>query len=140
MNNDKKTSSITTQANTRPFTEIFFTVYAFLFLVAGLSLLFFTKEVSLITTQGECEKFTNLIQKFLANTYLFIGILIFLIRKTEGRAMTNILVAFIFSGFIHMYLLFLLSDYTFVPSVFFIAHIVMQFSIFITLFDQIKRK
>jgi len=139
MSNNKKASNPSSTI-THSYTETFFKVYAFLFLVAGLALLFFTKEVTIITTPGKCEKLSIIVQQFLANTYLFIGFLIFFVRKTEGRVMTNIIVSFILAGFINLYLLFSLKDYAIVPSVYFIAQIVMQLSIFITLFDQVKKK
>ena len=140
MSDKKKSSKNTKSKKTGTVKETLFRVYALLFLLTGLMLLFFTEDFTLITIKGEYERITNIVQKFLANTYLIIGILIFFIRKIEGRIMTNIIVSLIIIGFVNLYLLFLLNDETIVPLVFFVAQIVMQISLVIALYDQVKKK
>ena len=124
----------------KSFTEIFFTIYAGLFLVIGLLLLFLTKEVSLITIKGDQREATNVAQQFFGSFLLLLGFLIFFIRKLKGQVIVNFIKALIFVGFINLYLLFSMNEYIILPTIYFIFQILMQLTFFIVLYEQMERK
>ena len=124
----------------KSFTEIFFTIYAVLFLVIGLLLLFLTKEVSLITIKGDQQEVTNVVQQFFGSFLLLLGFLMFFIRKLKGQVILKFITALIFIGFINLYLLFSMNEYIILPTVYFIFQILMQLTFFIVLYEQMERK
>ena len=140
MNNEKKTSLVASQTNTRTFTEILFTIYALLFCTIGFLLLFFTKEVSLIALIGEQTKLTIVVEQFLGSFMLLLSFLVLSVRKLEGQVILNFVMAFILFGFINLYLLFSLSENIILPSIYFILQIIAQLSFFVVLLEQVKRK
>ena len=124
----------------KSFTEIFFTIYAVLFLVIGLLLLFLTKEVSLITIKGDQQEVTNVVQQFFGSFLLLLGFLMFFIRKLKGQVILKFITSLIFVGFINLYLLFSMNEYIILPTVYFIFQILMQLTFFIVLYEQMERK
>ena len=124
----------------KSFTEIFFTIYAVLFLVIGLLLLILTKEVSLITMKGDQLEITNVAQQFFGSFLLLLGFLMFFIRKLKGQVILRFIIALIFIGFINLYLLFSMNEYIILPTVYFIFQILMQLTFFIVLYEQMERK
>ena len=140
MSNNKKSSKIASPTNTRSFTETLFKVYAFLFFTVGMLLLFFTDKMSLVVLEDEHEEIRYLIQQFLANIYILLGVTTFFVRKLTGRKIITIIISIILVSSSNLYLLFSLNDYTIVPSEHFIAQILMIISLVVALFEQLKRK
>ena len=124
----------------KSFTELFLTIYAVLFIVIGLLLLFITKEVSLITMKGDQQEVTNVVQQFFGSFLLLLGFLMFFIRKLKGQVILKFITALIFIGFINLYLLFSMNEYIILPTVYFIFQILMQLTFFIVLYEQMERK
>ena len=140
MNNEKKVSLVASATNTRSFTETVFKVYAFLFFIVGLLLLFFTDKISLIVLKDEHEKIIYLYQQFLGNIYILLGVTTFFVRKLTGRKMITIIISIILVTFNNSYLSFLMKDYTIVPTEHFIAQILIILSLVLSLIEQVKRK
>ena len=128
------------KTETKSFTEILFTIYAAIFLVIGILLLFLTKEVSLITMKGDQKGITNVAQQFFGSFMFLLGFLIFFIRKLKGQVILNFIKALIFVGFINLYLLFSMNEYIILPTVYFIFQILMQLTFFIVLYEQMEKK
>jgi len=140
MSNEKKASLDASTSNTQSFTEIVFKVYALLFFIVGLLLLFFTDKMSLIVLKDEHREIIFLYQQFLANIYILLGVTTFFVRKLTGRKMITIIISIILVTFSNMYLSFLMKDYTIVPSEHFIAQILIIISLVVALIEQVKRK
>ena len=140
MNNEKKASLVASPTNTRSFTEIFFAIYAFVFLTIGFVLLFFTDKISLLTLVGEQTKLTILVEQFLGSFMILLGILLISVRKLHGHVILNCIKGLILVGFINLYLLFSLSENIFLPSIYFIFQLILILSFFVILFEQFKRK
>ena len=140
MSNDKKASLIASKTNNRSFTETVFKVYAFLFFIVGLLLLFFTDKISLIVLKDEHEKIIYLYQQFLGNIYILLGVTTFFVRKLTGRKMITIIISIILVTLSNSYLSFLMKDYTIVPTEHFIAQILIIISLVVALIEQVKRK
>jgi len=140
MNNEKKASLVASPTNTRSFTEIFFAIYAFVFLTIGFVLLFFTDKISLLTLVGEQTKLTILVEQFLGSFMILLGILLISVRKLHGHVILNSTKGLILVGFINLYLLFSLSENIILPTIYFIFQIILILSFFVILFEQFKRK
>ena len=134
MSDNKKKSK------TLSITEILFSVYSFIFFILGFLLLFFTKEVSLLTIIGEQVKTTTVVEQFFGSIMLLLSFFLFSVRKFEGEVILNCTSSLILSGFVNLYLLFSLSENIILPSIYFIFQIIMILSLFVILFDQVKRK
>ena len=140
MSNEKKASLDASTTNTQSFTEIVFKVYALLFFIVGLLLLFFTDKISLIVLKDEHEKIIYLYQQFLGNIYILLGVTTFFVRKLTGRKMITIIISIILVTLSNSYLSFLMKDYTIVPTEHFIAQILIILSLVLSLIEQVKRK
>ena len=140
MNNEKKASLVASPTNTRSFTEIFFAIYAFVFLTIGFVLLFFTDKISLLTLVGEQTKLTILVEQFLGSFMILLSFLLFSVRKLDGQVILNCIKGLIIVGFINLYLLFSLSENIILPSIYFIFQIILILSFFIVLYEQLKRR
>ena len=134
MSDNKKKSK------TLSITEILFLVYSFIFFILGFLLLFFTKEVSLLTIIGEQVKTTTVVEQFFGSIMFLLSFFLFSVRKFEGEVILNCTSSLILSGFVNLYLLFSLSENIILPSIYFIFQIIMILSLFVILFDQVKRK
>ena len=140
MNNEKKASLVASSTNTRSFKEIFFTIYAFVFLTIGFFLLFFTDKLSLLTLVSQQTKLTILVEQFLGSFMILLSFLLFSVRKLDGQVILNCIKGLIIVGFINLYLLFSLSENIILPSIYFIFQLMLQLSFFVVLFEQLKRR
>ena len=140
MNNEKKASLVASPTNTRSFTEIFFAIYAFVFLTIGFVLLFFTDKISLLTLVGEQTKLTILVEQFLGSFMFLLGIFLFSVRKLHGHVILNCIKGLILIGFINLYLLFSLSENMILPSIYFMFQLILLLSFFAILFEQLKKR
>ena len=140
MNNEKKASLVASPTNTRSFTEIFFAIYAFVFLTIGFVLLFFTDKISLLTLVGEQTKLTILVEQFLGSFMILLSFLLFSVRKLKGQVILNCIKGLILVGLINLYLLFSLSENMILPSIYFIFQLMLLLSFFVVLFEQLKRR
>ena len=140
MNNKKKASLGASPTNTQSFTEIFFAVYAFVFLTIGFVLLFFTDKISLLTLVGEQTKLTILVEQFLGSCMILLSFLLFNVRKLKGQVILNCIKGLILVGLINLYLLFSLSENMILPSIYFIFQLMLLLSFFVVLFEQLKRR
>ena len=140
MRDNKKASKTNKGRKQKSITEILFTVYAFVLFILGVLVIFFTKEFDLISLKGDKGEIAYIFLKFIGSFEILASFLIFSIRKLKGRVIYYSVVGLITAGFINLYLLYSLSDYIILPSVYFIFQIIVQLSFFIVLFDQEKKK
>ena len=140
MDNEKKGSKNSRKRKQPSITETLYTTYAFILFTLGLLVIFFTKEFDVINLKGDAGEISYIFLKFIGSFELLASILIFSLRKLKGRVIYYSVAGLILAGFINIYLLFSLNEYTILPSVYFIFQIIVQLSFFIVLFDQVKRK
>jgi hypothetical protein len=140
MNNKKKALLVTSQTDTRSFTEIFFIIYTLLFFTIGFVLLFVTDKISLLTLVGEQTELTIVVEKFLGSFMILLSFLLFSVIKLKGQVILNCIKGLILVGFINLYLLFSLSENIILPSVYFMFQLILQLSFFVVLFEQLKRR
>ena len=138
---DKKKASKTSRKRKQPsITEVLFTAYAFILFTLGIIVVFLTKEFDILNLKGDTGKISYIFLKFIGSFELLASFLIFSLRKLKGRVIYYSVAGLILAGFINIYLLFSLNEYTILPSVYFIFQIIVQLSFFAVLFDQVKRK
>ena len=140
MDDDKKASKTSRKRKQLSITEALFTAYAFILFTLGLLVVCFTKEFDVINLKGDTGEISYIFLKFIGSFELLASFLIFSLRKLKGRVIYYSVVGLILSGFINIYLLFLINDYIILPSTYFIFQIIVQLSLFVVIFDQVKRK
>ena len=140
MDNEKKGSKTSRRRKQLSITEALYTTYAFILFTLGLLVVFYTKEFDVINLKGDTGEISYIFLKFIGSFELLASFLIFSLRKLKGRVIYYSVAGLILAGFINIYLLFSLNEYTILPSVYFIFQIIVQLSFFIVLFDQVKRK
>ena len=140
MSDKKKASKTSSKRKQLSITEILFTSYSFILFTLGILVVFFTEEFDILNLKGDTGKISYIFLKFIGSFELLASILIFSLRKLKGRVIYYSVAGLILAGFINIYLLFSLNEYTILPSVYFIFQIIVQLSFFIVLFDQVKRK
>ncbi|MDB4126455.1 hypothetical protein N9580_00445 [Flavobacteriales bacterium] len=140
MSDKKKASKTSSKRKQLSITEILFTSYAFILFTLGILVVFFTEEFDILNLKGDTGKISYIFLKFIGSFELLASFLIFSLRKLKGRVIYYSVAGLILAGFINIYLLFSLNEYTILPSVYFIFQIIVQLSFFIVLFDQVKRK
>ena len=140
MDNEKKGSKTSRKRKQPSITETLYTTYAFILFTLGLLVIFFTKEFDVINLKGDAGKISYMFLKFIGSFELLASILIFSLRKLKGRVIYYSVAGLILAGFINIYLLFSLNEYTILSSVYFIFQIIVQLSFFIVLYDQVKRR
>jgi len=140
MSDKKKASKTSSKRKQLSITEILFTSYAFILFTLGILVVFFTEEFDILNLKGDTGKISYIFLKFIGSFELLASFLIFSLRKLKGRVIYYSVAGLILAGFINIYLLCSLNEYTILPSVYFIFQIIVQLSFFIVLFDQVKRK
>ena len=140
MSDKKKASKTSSKRKQLSITEILFTSYAFILFTLGILVVFFTEEFDILNLKGDTGKISYIFLKFIGSFELLTSFLIFSLRKLKGRVIYYSVAGLILAGFINIYLLFSLNEYTILPSVYFIFQIIVQLSFFLVLFDQVKRK
>jgi len=123
----------------RSFTKVILLLYGFIFIVTGIGLLFFTKEITLFTFSGTPAHLINVIQQFLGAAYLLIGMLMFAINNLKGKHLYFAITAINLIGFINLYLIFSFNELIVLPSVYFIFQALMQITLLLALYEQVKR-
>ena len=123
----------------RSFTEVILLLYGFIFIVIGIGLLCFTKEVTLFTFVGTPADHMNVMHQFLGSAYLLIGMLMFAINNLKRKQLYFAIAAINLIGFINLYLIFIFNELIVLPSVYFIFQALMQITLLLALYEQVKR-
>jgi hypothetical protein len=105
----------------------------------GIGLVCFTKEVTLFTFVGTPAHVINVIQQFLGAAYLLIGMLMFAIKNLKGKPLYFAISAINLIGFINLYLIFIFNELIILPSIYFIFQAIMQITLLLALYEQVKR-
>jgi hypothetical protein len=123
----------------RSFTEVILLLYGFIFIVIGIGLLCFTKEVTLFTFVGTPAHVLNVMHQFLGAAYLLIGMLMFTINILKGKQLYFAITTINLIGFINLYLIFIFNELMILPSIYFIFQAIMQMTLLLALYEQVKR-
>jgi hypothetical protein len=126
--------------STRSFTEVILQLFSFIFLTTGILLLIFTEDISLITLKGISAKISIVIQQFLGNAYLLLGIILYLIKGFKGRTSHLILTSLFIMGFINLYLIFQFHSLIILPAIYFVFQLSLQLLLLFALIYEVKNK
>ena len=131
------------RSSSKTFSQVILQLFALIFFIAGILLLTFTKEiqeVALTDSTSIAGKLSLVIQQFLGNTYMLLGILLYLMKDTKGKRLYITLSSLFIIGFINLYLIFIFDYLIFVPSIYFIFQSLLQLLIFLALIDEARKK
>lgn len=123
----------------RSFTAVILLLYGFIFIVIGIGLLCFTKEVTLFTFIGTPAHVINVMHQLLGSAYLLIGLLMFVINNLKGKQLYFAITAINLIGFINLYLIFIFNELIVLPSIYFIFQAILQLTLLLALYEQVKR-
>ena len=128
--------------SSRTFSQVALQLFSLIFLGAGILLLFFTKEiqeVALNELTGISSRTSIVIQQFLGNAYLLLGVILYLIKDSRGRPLYITLTSLFIMGFINLYLIFQFNDLIFLPAIYFVFQSLLQLLIFFALIDEVRK-
>lgn len=124
----------------KSFTEIVLYIVTVIYAVFGIFHLTLPRKVSLFVIHGVDGEYAILLQRFLGTSFLFIGLLLYLLMDKKGQPLYIILGAINIIGFINLYLIFLFNSIIHLSSLYFIFIILVQVCLFICLIEQLQKK
>jgi hypothetical protein len=77
--------------------------------------------------------------QFLGAAYLLIGMLMFAINNLKGKQLYFAITTINLIGFINLYLIFIFNELMILPSIYFIFQAIMQMTLLLALYEQVKR-
>ena len=127
----------------RTFSQVVLQLFSLIFLITGILLLVLTKEIqeaALNELTGIASRLTIVLQQFLGNTYILLGVLLYLIKDYKGKPLYITLTSLFIMGFINLYLIFQFNDLIFLPTIYFVFQSLLQLLIFFALIDETKNR
>ena len=127
----------------RTFSQVVLQLFSIILLVTGILLLVLTKEIqeaALNELTGIASRITIVLQQFLGNTYILLGVLLYLIKDYKGKPLYITLTSLFIMGFINLYLIFQFNDLIFLPTIYFVFQSLLQLLIFFALIDETKNR
>ena len=124
----------------KSFTEIVLYIVTLIYTVFGIFHLTLPRKVSLFVIHGVDGEYVILLQRFLGTSFLFIGLLLYLLIDKKGQSLYIVLGAINIVGFINLYLIFLFNSIIHLSSLYFIFIILVQVCLFICLIEQLQKK
>ena len=127
------------KTSSRSFSQVILQLFSFVFLVTGILLLIFTEEVSLTALKGIAGRLSIVIQQFLGNAYLLLGVILYLVKNIKGRSLHITLTSLFIMGFINLYLIFQFNDLIVLPAIYFVFQSLLQLLILVALIDEARK-
>ena len=127
----------------RTFSQVVLLLFSFIFLITGILLLVFTEQIqeaALNSLTSIASRLTIVLQQFLGNAYLLLGVLLYLIKNSKGKPLYITLTSLFIMGFINLYLIFQFNDLIFLPTIYFVFQSLLQLLIFFALIDETKKR
>ena len=127
----------------RTFSQVVLQLFSLIFLITGILLLVFTEQIqeaALNSLTSIASRLTIVLQQFLGNAYLLLGVLLYLIKDSKGKPLYITLTSLFIMGFINLYLIFQFNDLIFLPTIYFVFQSLLQLLIFFALIDETKNK
>jgi len=127
----------------RTFSQVVLLLFSFIFLITGILLLVLTEQIqeaALNELTGIASRLTIVLQQFLGNAYLLLGVLLYLIKDSKGKPLYITLTSLFLMGFINLYLIFQFNDLIFLPAIYFVFQSLLQLLIFFALIDETRNK
>ena len=127
----------------RTFSQVILQIFSFIFLVTGILLLVFTEQIqeaALNSLTSKAGRLTIVLQQFLGNAYILLGVLLYLIKDSKGKPLYITLTSLFIMGFINLYLIFQCNDLIFLPTIYFVFQSLLQLLIFFALIDETKSR
>ena len=126
----------------RTFSQVVLQLFSLIFLITGILLLVFTEQIqeaALNSLTSIASRLTIVLQQFLGNAYLLLGVLVYLIKDSKGKPLYITLTSLFLMGFINLYLIFQFNDLIFLPTIYFVFQSLLQLLIFSALIDELRR-
>jgi len=126
----------------RTFSQVVLQLFSLIFLITGILLLVFTEQIqeaALNSLTSIASRLTIVLQQFLGNAYLLLGVLLYLIKDSKGKPLYITLTSLFIMGFINLYLIFQFNDLIFLPTIYFVFQSLLQLLIFSALIDELRR-
>ena len=126
----------------RTFSQVVLQLFSLIFLITGILLLVFTEQIqeaALNSLTNKASRLTIVLQQFLGNAYLLLGVLVYLIKDSKGKPLYITLTSLFLMGFINLYLIFQFNDLIFLPIIYFVFQSLLQLLIFSALIDELRR-
>jgi hypothetical protein len=126
----------------RTFSQVVLQLFSLIFLITGILLLVFTEQIqeaALNSLTSKAGRLTIVLQQFLGNAYLLLGVLLYLIKDSKGKPLYITLTSLFIMGFINLYLIFQFNDLIFLPTIYFVFQSLLQLLIFSALIDELRR-
>ena len=130
------------KTSSRSFSQVILQLFSILFFVAGILLLILTQEIqetALTELKGIASNLSIVLQQFLGNAYLLLGIILYLIKDSRGRPLYITLTSLFIMGFINLYLIFQFNDLIFLPPIYFVFQSLLQLLILVTLIGEARK-
>ena len=127
----------------RTFSQVVLQLFSLIFLITGILLLVFTEQIqeaALNSLTSIASRLTIVLQQFLGNAYLLLGVLLYLIKDSKGKPLYITLTSLFIMGFINLYLIFQFNDLIFLPTIYFVFQSLLQLLLFFALIDEAKNK
>ena len=127
--------------STRTFSQVVLLLFSLIFLVSGILLLVFTEQIqeaSLAQFKGIVSRLSIVIQQFLGNAYILLGVVLYLLKNSKGRDLLVILTALFVMGCINLYLIFLFNDLIFLPVIYFVFQSLLQLLLLFAIIDTLR--
>ena len=130
------------KTSSRSFSQVILLLFSIILFFSGTLLLVFTEEIqeaSLAQFKGIANRLSIVIQQFLGNAYILLGVVLYLLKDSKGRDLLVILTALVIMGFINLYLIFQFNDLIILPTIYFVVQLLLQLVLFLALIDEVKR-
>jgi hypothetical protein len=130
------------KTSSRTFSQVILQLFSLIFFVAGILLLILThkiQETALTELKGIASRLSIVLQQFLGNAYLLLGIILYIIKDSRGRTLYITLTSLFIMGLINLYLIFQFNDLIFLPIIYFVFQSLLQLLLFFVLIDEVKR-
>ena len=130
------------KTSSRSFSQVILLLFSIILFFSGTLLLVFTEEIqeaSLAQFKGIANRLSIVIQQFLGNAYILLGVVLYLLKDSKGRDLLVILTALVIMGFINLYLIFQFNDLIFLPSIYFVFQVLLQLLVFFALIDEVRK-
>ena len=128
--------------STRTVSQVVLQLFSLIFLVIGILLLLFTEQIqekSLNTLPSIASRLTIVIQQFLGNAYILLGVLLYLFKHSKGKPLYITLTFLFIMGFSNLYLIFQFNDLIYLPAIYFVFQSLLQLLLLVALIDEARK-
>ena len=116
-------------SNSKRISDITLLIIGVILTIYGIILLLFTGIATGINPEVDFHLISQILVKFIGSAYILLGLITIIVSKLKGRKKLYLLIFYITSAFINLYLQFELSNLIFIS----VAHLYFQLAFIIIL-------